>query len=45
MSKQIVSMNIDKEVYKRFSSICKDKGIIMSKLVENFMKDKLKEKW
>ena len=43
MPKKIISLNIDKEIYDRYSSDCKEKGIIMSKQVELFMKKKLEE--
>ena len=31
-------MNVDSKVYSEYSKSCKEKGIIMSKQVENFMK-------
>ena len=43
MSKQIISMNVDSGVYTKYSKICKEKGLIMSKQIENFMKDFLEE--
>jgi antitoxin component of RelBE/YafQ-DinJ toxin-antitoxin module len=41
--KKIISLNIDKEVYSKYSKMCKEEGIIMSKQVEKFMKKKLEE--
>jgi hypothetical protein len=38
MPKKIISMNVDSSIYSNFSKSCKEKGIIMSKQVENFMK-------
>ena len=38
MPKKIISMNVDSKVYSEYSKSCKEKGIIMSKQVENFMK-------
>ncbi|MBW2988905.1 hypothetical protein KY358_01155 [Candidatus Woesearchaeota archaeon] len=38
MPKQIISMNVDSKVYSTYSKVCREKGIIMSKQVENFMK-------
>ena len=41
--KQIISMNVDKDTYTKFSELCRKKGLIMSRLVENFMKEKIGE--
>jgi antitoxin component of RelBE/YafQ-DinJ toxin-antitoxin module len=38
MGKQIISMNVDSKVYSKYSEVCKEKGLIMSKQIENFMK-------
>lgn len=38
------TFNINPEVYKRFSNICKSNGISMSKQVEVFIKAQLEEK-
>lgn len=43
MPKQIISMNVDSRVYDKYSKVCKEKGLIMSKQIENFMKKFLKE--
>lgn len=43
MPKQIISMNVDSNVYTKYSKICKEKGLIMSKQIENFMKKFLEE--
>ncbi len=43
MPKQIISMNVDSKIYAQYSKVCKEKGIIMSKQIENFMKKSLKE--
>lgn len=43
MGKQIISMNVDSNVYAKYSKICKDKGLVMSKQIENFMKKFLEE--
>lgn len=34
----IKTFNINEEVYKKFSKFCKEKGISMSKQIENFMR-------
>ena len=36
--RQIISMNVDSKVYSKYANLCKEKGIIMSRQVENFMK-------
>jgi len=38
------TFNINPEVYKRFSNICKSNGISMSKQVEVFIKAQLEER-
>lgn len=38
------TFNIDGEVYKKFSDICKSNGISMSKQIEVFIKAQLEEK-
>ncbi|MBW2984977.1 hypothetical protein KY361_07695 [Candidatus Woesearchaeota archaeon] len=43
MPKKIISLNVDKEVYSRYSKRCREKGMIISKQVENFMKKRLEE--
>jgi len=43
MPKKIISMNVDSIIYSKYCKMCKEAGIIMSKQVENFMKEKLKD--
>ncbi|MFH2028797.1 MAG: hypothetical protein ABIJ08_06675 [Nanoarchaeota archaeon] len=43
MPKQIISMNVDSNVYSKYAKICRNKGIIMSKQIENYMKRFLEE--
>ncbi|MBW2984119.1 hypothetical protein KY361_03335 [Candidatus Woesearchaeota archaeon] len=38
MSKKIISLNVDEDIYSQYSKLCKEKGLIISKQVENFMK-------
>ncbi len=38
------TFNINEDVYKRFSNICKSNGISMSKQIEIFIKAQLEEK-
>jgi antitoxin component of RelBE/YafQ-DinJ toxin-antitoxin module len=35
---------IDESVYKEFSAICEEKGLVRSKQIENYMKKMIKEK-
>lgn len=36
-------MNVDSKVYSRYSEVCREKGLVMSKQVENYMKKFLEE--
>ena len=42
MPKKIISLNVDEKVYSSYSKNCREKGLIISKQVENFMKKELK---
>ena len=37
------TFNVDDEVYKKFSKHCKEKGISMSKQVENFIRKEIEK--
>jgi len=37
------TFNLDEKSYKQFSKHCKENGISMSKKVENFIKEELKQ--
>jgi len=37
-NKKIISLNVDKNVYSKYSKRCKDMGLVISKQVENYMK-------
>ncbi|MBI2575818.1 hypothetical protein HYV84_01285 [Candidatus Woesearchaeota archaeon] len=41
MGKQTISLSVEKKVYEEYSKTCKEQGMIISKQVENFMKEKL----
>ena len=41
--KQTISLSVDKEVYSEYSSKCKDKGLIISKQIENYMKEAMED--
>jgi hypothetical protein len=43
MAKKIISLNVDEEVYSVYSGRCKEKGLIISKQVENFMRKEVKD--
>lgn len=46
MAKKIITVNVDEEVYSKYSKYskrCKDRGIIISRQVELFMKKRLEE--
>jgi hypothetical protein len=43
MPRKIISMNVDQQVYKKFNSLCKDEGWIMSRKIEKFMKTLLED--
>ncbi len=43
MSKKIISLNIDQDIHSKYSKRCREKGMIMSKQVENFMKKRLED--
>jgi hypothetical protein len=37
------TFNIDDEIYKRYSKSCKQKGMSMSKQIENFIKNEIEK--
>ncbi len=43
MAKKIISLSIDEEIYSEYSKRCKEKGIIISKQVEIFMRKRLED--
>jgi hypothetical protein len=43
MPKQIISMNVDSRIYAKFCRFCKEKGLVMSKQIENYMKNFLEK--
>ena len=42
MGNEKLTLSIDEKVLKKFKEYCKEKGLIISKQVENFMKNTLK---
>lgn len=44
MSKKIISLSVDEDVYDSFNARCKEEGMIISKQVELFMKKSLEKR-
>lgn len=42
--KSKLTLSIDKEILKKYKEFCEDKGIIISKQVENLMKKQMKKR-
>ncbi len=43
MSKQKVTLSIDREIYKKYKQWCEDNAIMLSKKIELFMRDQLEK--
>jgi len=43
MSKQKVTLSIDREIYKKYKRWCEDNAIMLSKKIELFMRDQLEK--
>lgn len=41
MSKKTISLSVEEKIYESYKKYCEEKGIILSKQFENFMKDEL----
>lgn len=41
MAKKTISLSVEEEVYEKYKKYCEQKGIILSKQFENFMKEEL----
>lgn len=41
MAKKTISLSVEEEVYEQYRKYCEEKGIILSKQFENFMKEEL----
>jgi len=39
--KKVISLSINREIYDAYRQYCESKGLIISKQVENFMRDEL----
>jgi len=41
MAKKTISLSVEEEIYEQYRKYCEEKGIILSKQFENFMKEEL----
>ncbi len=39
-----VTLSVDSKIYNEYKKYCEEKGIILSKQFENFMRDELKKR-
>lgn len=44
MVKRRITLSVDLDIYEEFKKYCEDQGLIISKQIENFMKDELKRR-
>lgn len=44
MTNKRVTLSVDSKIYNEFKKYCEEKGLIISKQVELFMKDELSKK-
>lgn len=43
MGKKTISLSVEEDIYEQYKKCCEEKGIILSKQFENFMKEELKK--
>ena len=43
MGKKVISLSVDEEVYEQYRKLCEERGVILSKQSENFIKEGLKK--
>jgi len=43
MASKNITLKVDAEVYDKYRKFCKEKGLIISKQFENFIKEELKK--
>lgn len=41
MAKKVISLSVEEVIYDEYRKFCEEKGIILSKQFENFMKEEL----
>ena len=42
MTNKRITLSVDAEVYEKYREYCEEKGLIISKQIENFMREELK---
>jgi len=45
MAKKVISLSVEEEIYNEYRKFCEEKGIILSKQFENFMKEELNKNY
>ena len=43
MGRKTVSLSVDEDIYNKYKKYCEEKGIILSRMVEDFMQKELKK--
>lgn len=43
MTRKTVALSLDEKIYKKYKKQCKEQSIILSRKVENFMKQELEK--
>ncbi len=43
MPNKRITLSVDAEIYEKYKEYCNKKGLIISKQIENFMRDELKK--
>jgi hypothetical protein len=43
MTNKRITLSVDVEVYEKYKEYCEKKGLIISKQIENFMREELKD--
>lgn len=44
MANKRITLSVDAEVYEKYKKLCDQMGFIISKQVENFMREKIKQR-
>lgn len=45
MAKKVISLSVEEEIYDEYRKFCEERGIILSKQFENFMKEELNKNY
>lgn len=43
MTNKRITLSVDAEIYEKYREYCEKKGLIISKQIENFMREELKK--